>query len=381
MDDYADKLLNKLAIPNPYTYGQPLDRKYHPAFSERLDVLQPIEQLLQQHLCPPLLLYGQRRIGKTTLLKNMITRLPSNLVMLSVDFQGPICASLDHAGFFHNLGRAILQSAEEHYPDLKLPPLDKQTLMDDPIAGFDEWLYQVEKAAADKIFLLALDEFITIDNSFEKKRLDPEAILGMFRHIIQHRPRIRLLFAGAHTFEELEQWTTYLINATTVHIGYLSDEEARRLVEYPVKSFPLRYTPEASQRVITVTRKHPALIQLLCREIVQIKDQQTPDKRLLVQVDDVETAIPSALKLGSVFFADIEIGQVSENGQAVLRFMASQGEAAVVNRQDLEAQFPSDLTATLELLELREIIEEKESGYRFQIEMVRRWFAVRSSTK
>lgn len=382
MDDYADKLLNKLAIPNPYTYGQPLDRKYHPAFAERLDVLQPIEQLLQQHLCPPLLLYGQRRIGKTTLLMNMNTMLPSNFIMLFVDFQGPICTSLDHAGFFHNLGRALLQSAE-HYPDLKLPPLDKQTLMDDPVAGFDEWLYQVEKAAADKIFLLAMDEFVTIDdNCFETKRLEPEAILGMFRHIIQHRPRIRLLFAGTHTFAELEQWASYFINAKTVHMSYLSDQEAHRLIEEPVKSFPLRYTPEASQRVVTVTRKHPGLIQLLCREIVDIKDKQTPDKRLQVQVDEVDTAIASAIKYGSMFFTDIEQNQVGEIGPTVLHFMASQGEGAVVNRPDLEAQFPSsDLTATLELLVRREIIEEKDSGYRFQIEMVRRWFAVRTSTK
>jgi len=374
MDEYAEKLFQKQDIPNPYSYGLPLDRKHHPVFAERFDVLQSIEQLLQQHRCPPLLLYGQRRIGKTTLLMNMNTMLPSNFVMLLVDFQGPIVSSQDHAGFFHNLGRALLQSAEEHYPDLKLPPLDKQTLIDDPFAGFDEWLYQLEKAAADKIFLLALDEFVTIDSSFEKKRFEPKAILGMFRHIIQHRPRFRLLFAGTHTFAELEQWATYFINAKTVHMSYLSDEEARRLVEEPIKYFPLRYTPEASQRVLTVTRQHPALIQLLCGEIVLLKDQQTPDKRLQVKVDEVEMAIASALKHGSMFFADIEQNQVGEIGQMVLRFIASQGEGAVVNRQDLEAQFPSDLKATLELLELREVIEEQDSGYRFQIEMVRRWF-------
>jgi hypothetical protein len=59
------------------------------------------------------------------------------------------------------------------------------------------------------------------------------------------------------------------------------------------KYFPLRYTPEASQRVLTVTRQHPALVQLLCGD-------------LKVQPDDVEAVIPHALKFGGFFFADIE---------------------------------------------------------------------------
>jgi hypothetical protein len=377
---HADDLENMQDIPNPYTFGPPLNKKHHhDVFADRPDVVKRIEQFLQGRVCPPLLLYGQRRIGKTTLLINMNVLLPSTFVMLFVDCQGPIASARDEAGFFYNLGRALCNDAEEKYPDLKLPPLNKETLTDDPVAGFDEWLDKVERAVGDRILLLAFDEFVTMDEAFSEKRLQPSAVLGMFRHIIQHRPRFRLLFSGTHTFAELQHWATYLINVQTVHISYLSDNEARQLVEQPAKYFPLRYTPEASQRVLSVTRQHPALVQLLCGEIVQLKNTQPMNQRLKVQPDDVEAAIPQALKFGGFFFADIEQNQVGEIGQAVLRFMASHGEGAVVSLQALEAetQFATELEKTLALLVQREIVEAEGDGYRFQVEMIRQWFSGR----
>jgi hypothetical protein len=377
---HADELENMQDIPNPYTFGPPLNKKHHhDVFADRPDVVKRIEQLLQGRVCQPLLLYGQRRIGKTTLLTNMNVLLPETFVMLFVDCQGPIAAARDEAGFFYNFGRALCNDAEEKYPALNLPPLNKETLTDDPVAGFDEWLVKLERAVGDRIILLALDEFVTIDEAFGDKRLQPSAVLGMFRHIIQHRPRFRLLFSGTHTFAELQQWASYLINVQTVHISYLSDNEARQLVEQPAKYFPLRYTPEASQRVLSVTRQHPALVQLLCGEIVQLKNTQPMNQRLKVQVDDVEAAIPQALKFGGFFFADIEQNQIGEIGQVVLRFMASHDEGAVVSLQALEAktQSATELEKTLALLVQRELVEAEGDGYRFQVEMIRRWFSGR----
>ena len=373
VEQYAKELLNRQEIPNPYAYGLPLNKKVHEVFAVRSDVTTHIKLLLQTRHCPPLLLYGQRRTGKTTLLVNMDTLLPSTFIMFFVDCQGPVASAPDHAGFFYNLGRAMI-GAEKNYPDLTFPPLDKDALRADPFTYFDKWLDNLEQATGDKILLLALDEFVVLDQAFQNGYLQLQAILGMFRHLIQHRPRFRVLFAGTHTFADLQQWASYLINVKTVHISYLSAHDARKLIEQPIKYFSLRYSPKALQRVITVTRAHPALVQLLCGEIVLRKNLQSVNQRFKVQVDDVEEAIPNALKYGSLFFADIQHNQVDKTGTAVLRFIASKGEGTVVSQPDLQTQFATDLTETLALLEQREIIERVDDGYRFQIELVRRWF-------
>jgi len=167
----------------------------------------------------------------------------------------------------------------------------------------------------------------------------------------------------------------YLINVQVVHLSYLRADEARQLIESPVKDFALRYEPEASQRVLALTRGHPALVQLLCAEIVVHKNEQNPGVRRLVQLADVEAAVPEALRHGTLFFADIRHNQVDAAGLVVLRFLAAQGEGVIVDRATLEQQCAAALEATLALLIRRELIEAVEGGYRWQVELIRRWFA------
>lgn len=92
--------------------------------------------------------------------------------------------------------------------------------------------------------------------------------------------------------------------------------------------------------------------------------------RRLATLADVEAAIPEALQSGGFFFTDIQNNQVDATGQAILRFIATQGE---VSRQALLQQFP-DADITFNCLLQRELIEEVDDGYRFQVELIRRWF-------
>jgi len=151
--------------------------------------------------------------------------------------------------------------------------------------------------------------------------------------------------------------------------------EARLLIEHPVKDFTLRYEPDAVERVLQLTHCHPFLVQLLCAEIVALKNEQDPSIRRLATLADVEEAIASALSTGSFFFADIQNNQVNAAGLAILRFIAAQGEGAIVSRKTLSQQFPEECDRTLSLLLQRELIEEAEDGYRFQVELICRWFA------
>jgi hypothetical protein len=81
----------------------------------------------------------------------------------------------------------------------------------------------------------------------------------MLRTLIQHRPRLHVLLAGSHAIEEFERWASYLINLQVVHLSYLQPDEARRLIEQPVRDFALVYDPAATARILTLTRGHPAL--------------------------------------------------------------------------------------------------------------------------
>jgi len=361
-------------IDSPYIIGVPLTTQQE-IFVGRTDIGARIEQLLLDRRRPPLLLYGQRRMGKTSLLNNMGRLLPSTIIPLFVDLQGPASQASDHAGFLYNITRGIVDSASRQR-GLALPPLPREALVADPFTRFDEWLDEVERDHLDQnTALLALDEFETLDSALIEGRFSETAVLGMLRHLIQHRPRFKVLLSGSHTLDELQRWASYLINVQVVHISYLKEAEARQLVERPVKDFALRYEPDASQRVLDLTRGHPFLVQLLCSEIVALKNEQELAIRRLARLADVEAAVPEALIHGSFFFADIQRNQVDAAGLALLRFIAAQGEGAVVGQGALARQFPDDIDHTIDQLLRRELIEPADEGYRFQVELIRRWFA------
>jgi len=358
-------------IDNPYVIGVPLTEQQE-IFVGRTDISARIEQLLLDGRRPPLLLYGQRRTGKTSLLNNLGRLLPSTMIPLFVDLQGAAIAN-DHTGLLLNIARDMGKSSDARR-NLKLPQLSRESLLNDPFSRFSEWLDEVEQTLGQNVGLLALDEFEALEDALSKGKFDETAIFGILRNLIQHRPRFKVLLADSHTFEELQRWASYLINVQVVQLSYLKETDARQLIEHPVKEFVLRYEPQASQRVLDLTHCHPFLVQLLCAEIVALKNEQDPSIRRLAHLRDVEAAVPEALSHGSLFFADIERNQVDAAGLSLLRFVAAQGENAIVSREVLTRQFSDNLDQALALPMKRELFEQIDTGYRFQVELIRRWF-------
>jgi hypothetical protein len=318
-------------------------------------------------------------MGKTSLLRNLGRLLPRTVAPLFVDGQRVALAG-DYADFLYNLARAMRHSAEQQR-SLNLPALSRQTLTEQPFSTFNDWLDEVERtleAEGHRTAFLTLDEFEMLDQALSKGRFDQTDILSTLRHMIQHRSCFTVMLASSHPIEEFHRWAGYLINVQVVKVGYLERSEVYQLIEQPIEEFTLRYQPEASQRVLELTRGHPALVQLLCFELVSLKNEQEPPTRHLVDPADVEAAVPRALESGSFFFADIERNQVDETGRTLLAALAGYGEGGIAGRDTLATHCqgvdPEALDQALNRLLQRDLIEKSGKGYRFQVELIRRWF-------
>jgi len=356
-------------IENPYITGNPL-KEYQSTFVGRHVISKQIEALLLKSGCPPLLLYGQRRMGKTSLLYHLRRLLPSTIMPLFVDVQGGLEQAQDTVDFLQTLSRAMRRSC-----DLPLPALTREALTVGPFSVFDEWLDEIEQAVAPARILLMLDEFTALDRVFRENSLDKDNILSLLRHQIQHRSRFKILLCGSHVLEELlPDWASYLINVRTVHLSYLSEDEACQLIEQPVPQFALRYDKTARQRILDLTRKHPALLQSLCDALVDLKNGQPIAKRRLADVSDVEAAVPRVLENSQFLFCHLG-NEIDDNGRGVLRYLAAQGEGAVVSEVELAQHCPDGQWENVLSQLLRgELIEAVGSGYRFQVELIRRAF-------
>ncbi len=377
LTQYLEGLNQVESVPNPYICGTPLHDKTR-SFAPRKEVIKNIQEKVLQFGGNSLLLYGQRRMGKTTILVNLQAELPKQVIVVFVDLQkiASIISTAKNEGyFFYLLCIEITKSIKSKYPHISLPNIDIESIQYEQ-AFFTAWLDELEDLLGDHSILLALDEFEALEKIFAH-HTNKDAVLGTLRYIAQHCKKIRLIYASAYTIGELGNgtWSYYLVNLQYVHLGYLSKMEACKLITAPIKAFPLRYTPEALEKILDLTHHHPALIQVLCSEIIVIKNGQPPELRLQVQEKDVEEAIPEVLERAGGIFIGMK-GEAGELGKKILCFMAKQDNA--ISEQRLQVAFPNEvhLNEALKLLQKRELVQTNQVGdYLFRIELVRRWFA------
>lgn len=361
-------------IPNPYTVGAPLTRKQK-IFVGRTDIARFLENILKQQDHPPLLLYGARRMGKTSLLYQLHWMLPRHILTLIVDLQGPVGLAQDHSGFVYALIRSMCRAAAR--ANIELTSLPREDLNEDPFIKFDDWLNTIESEMLTQgcdTMLLALDEFEALDIALREGTLRDHAVLGMLRHVAQHRPGIKIMLVGSHTLGDFKRWATYFVNAQVIELGYLSSNEAKQLIEQPIAGYPLDYHTDASLRIFEFTRGHPYLVQLTCAELIALKNNQPESQRQMATVHDIESCIPLILQRGQQFFTDIELNQIDDAGRELVAFLAASGSSGATGSA-ITTAFPAiQHSDALQTLKQRNIIELVNGRYQFQVEAVRLWF-------
>ncbi|MEI7848968.1 MAG: AAA family ATPase, partial [Chloroflexota bacterium] len=232
-------------IPNVYHSGTPLI-KDSKTFKGRRDLFHSLgnELINPSGQRPALLLFGARRMGKSSTLKQLPVQLGPQIIPATLDLQAS-GAVKNTASLLYLLTREITRSARQERR-LQLPELTREQLEKDPYLVFQDWLEQVEKKLGDYYWvLLALDEFEALGEMLEAGRTD-ERIFQTLRGLMQNHPRITVLMSGAHTLEELPPlWSNYLINTRMLKVGPLADADARELILRPIPDFPLTYDEDA----------------------------------------------------------------------------------------------------------------------------------------
>jgi hypothetical protein len=255
-------------IPNPYVPGMPL-KPGSPTFLGREDVF----EFIQQSLSAPtrelvLVLTGERRTGKTTILRQLPARLKNtNYIPVYVDGQ---VLGIDPGigNFFFSLAAAIVDGVQE--AGISPPLLTLADLEESPQRTFEQSLLpMVRERIGNRILLLAIDEFEELGDRVSRGRL-PADIFSYLRHLIQHEERLAFIFAGTHKVEELtgEYWSVLFNIALHKRIGFLKREETVRLITEPVKPYGMAYDELAIDEMLCMTGCHPYFTQLLCNILV-----------------------------------------------------------------------------------------------------------------
>lgn len=284
-------------IPNPYVVGTPLEAG-SPLFFGREDVVAFIEENLAAQHRNNLVLIGQRRTGKTSLLKQLPVRLGDDCLSVYLDGQA---LGLDPGlpNFFLALATEIAFALEDRGFDIPFPEYDN--FVESPTAAFERrFLTSVREVIGRRHLLIMFDEFEELQTAVEHGNL-PSKIFGFLRHLIQHVDNLSVIFCGTHRLEELasDYWSVLFNISLYRQIAYLEQAEALRLIQEPVAEYHMQYDDLALDKMWQVTAGHPYFLQLLCHSLV---NQHNRTERSYVTVRDVNDALDEILASGEAHF-------------------------------------------------------------------------------
>jgi hypothetical protein len=363
----------KEQIPNVYHSGTPLIKESK-TFKGRRDLFHSLgnELINPSGQRPSILLFGARRMGKSSTLKQLPIQLGPQIIPATVDLQS-LGAVETASSLLYLIAREVTRSARQERR-LNLPELTREQIGKDPFSAFQEWLENVEQKLGDYYWvLLAIDEFEALGEMLSSGRID-ERVFQTLRGLIQHHPRITVLISGAHTLEELPPlWSNYLINTKMLKVGPLADSDARELIVHPIENFPLTYDEDAVSFLLKETGCHPNWLQFTCREIVENMNNKD---RFHASKADVESAINKVPHVLAGDFKDLWEGHDSNDlMRSVLKFVATAKDGSVDENQLLK-QFSkqgAELQKTLTYLSRRDFLVNENGRYKFVSMLLRRW--------
>jgi hypothetical protein len=363
-------------IKNLYIFGTPIPPEQEGVFVGREDLFAKIRENLDATHKPTLVLHGQRRTGKTSVLLQLPNRLPADHIPVYVDLQAT--APVDGLNrFLYTLAREAVRQADDKRR-MALPPVDMEDFDRRGTHAFYEWLDLTHQRLDGRLLLFTLDEFEKIEQAIDQGRMEV-AVLDVLRHLIQHHSTwLVLLFAGVRMLEEMgRDWHSYFISVRPLHVSYLDRDAARKLVLLPATRYPIHYEEQAVEAMLRATRAQSFLVQAVGFELIQYLNSEP--RRLAgpfgwVTLADVRKAIDLAVVSASPYFADLWESSSDPERIILANLAYSQNVwTRVEDLSDAVDMAPRTLYEAVRHLRRRELIEGGERGYRFQVPMVRQW--------
>jgi len=349
-------------------------------FFGRRATLDWINRGLHNPVANSLVLFGQRRIGKTTLLLQLRRTLPAeDFLAIYFDLEGQAVRPLGQV--LADLADAIAERSGFESPDPRA--------FDDRGVFFSRtFLPQVcESLEPDRRLVILFDEFEVLDRATEEdlpSTAAVHALLRLIRRVMTKVPNPAFVFTIGRRVDDLALDFTAQFKASLVReIWVLDPASTEAMIRQAEANRTLTFTDRAVSRIFGLTQGHPYLTQLLCHQIWERAYASPSASRPQIDVTDVEIAVPDVLEtvnqamawlwrglsLAEQIYAaglaeTLDEGEPiqEEEGMCVLA-----GHAARLLTREVELTAPRDLVRRRVL----DLVDERE--HRFTIDLFRRW--------
>jgi hypothetical protein len=366
-------------LTNPYIVGNPIH--HGSMFFGRTEDVAWINTHLQQPGNELILLTGQRRIGKTSLLRHVKrSKNELGLIPFFIDTQSLIPSVTDDQSFYVALLEELKAQFHDAIPDLAEPTLPQTETAQESIWKLFKYLNNSRPKA---IPVLLIDELENFEHKFKSKTLTPD-VLKFLAALLDSTRTVSFIATGSDRLEKRKAryWSALLVKSVRRHLGVLSTRDALRMVTEPLAG-KVTYAADVPRSILRLSGCHPYYTQDICQRVVnEINRRQTYNIDQTVLNEVVTQALMNPPPTLDYFWNK----GVRVQGRVFLSLLASvlADEDARVSVQDvIDAASPAlrrqlvasqnHLVHTLEQLISGDWLDDERGLIRFKADLLRLW--------
>jgi tetratricopeptide (TPR) repeat protein len=360
---------------NPYIAGNPVtDPK---GFFGREEVFRDVMRMLRNPQDNAIVLYGQRRIGKTSVLLQLRRRLAGQGEFTPVYFDLQDKAAKPLAEVLYQLAYEIASVTGQPMPEINQ--------FDDNGDYFRHvFLPAAAERAATGGLVLLFDEFDVLER--RQGILENQAGQKFFPYLrtwMSELRRVKFYFVIGRRPEDLSTDVISVFSRIRASkISLLNRKDSESVVRQSEKDGSLFWTDTAFEKIWAWTQGHTYLTQLLCSVIWDRAYDNEPTTAPHVEVANVDAAIDDALKQGQNAFHWIWDG-LPPAERVVMAAMAETDDTIITKDKLVEILNNSGVRLILRELELAPetlvdwglLRQADKKGYCFVVPLLRHWVA------
>lgn len=376
---------------NPYIIGRPIYEQE--CFFGREDLFQFIQNNLRQR-AKVIVLYGQRRIGKSSVLAQI-----PNFVKLEQFAFIPLSLEGKSQKSLNVVLRELALEIKDYLTNelgitadkLSLP--SRQESQDNRKIFSDHFLPNVYEVLEGQNLVLLIDEFDVLGDYSEESAANH--FFPYLQSILYQQEKLFVIPVVGRRLEDMPNLLGLFRQAPKQEIGRLKANYATRLITEPART-NLDYAPDAIQAILGLSAGHPYFTQVICSALFSyVLDQE----RRQVTYEDVEGIVNEAIELGEgglawfrdglppservIFSASSEIQEENTKSQFTLEEPLSCLEKHGVIRTDQINKATRNLV-DWDFWQKASASKSSTAGivtYEVTIELVRRWLIKRHPLK
>lgn len=277
--------------PSPYIAGPPV--KSREMFYGRGSIFSWVrENLSGTYQANVLVLYGERRTGKTSVLYQLQHHLPEYAFVL-IDLQSIAYALGSTTDVLYAMARKAATGLSRQGFVLERPERDQ--FVDNPLEQFVDVGEEIGRQAiqGNRRAVIICDEFDLLIEAVENGQVSPY-VFDTIRGLMQHQEGLGFIFTGAYKVSEMLRNPTSILFNTALRrkVSFLERDEAERLIREPVQDV-LWYDDLAVEKILRVTAGQPYFIQYICHEIVNLCRH---DRKNFATLRDVDRALQTTVQ-------------------------------------------------------------------------------------